>query len=145
MAPNWERHKQQDQDQADDDLGSLIRWSLEDSLRRETPPDDLWPKIRSRIEARTQIGETAPLGRKRLALSLAPLIQTVVASSLVLTFALGVDRSGGSLPEAQVNRPTVPRTVVLGSARPQDIPKIHIASRPLAKQVVHQRIGGVAE
>jgi len=143
MAPNWEKHNHQDQ--ADDDLGSLIRWSLEDSLSRETPPADLWPKIRARIEAHTQAGETAPLGRKQRRLSLAPLIQTVVASSLVLTFALGVDRSGGSRPEAQVNRPTVPRTVVLGSARPQDIPKIHVASRPDVKQVIHQRIGGVAE
>lgn len=143
MAQNWEKHN--DQDQVDDDLGSLIRWSLEDSLARETPPDDLWQRVRARIEASSPQAERALLGRKRHGLSLAPLIQTVVASSLVLAFALGVNHGDTPQSRTRASRPTVQRTAVVESARPQDIPRLRTASRPEPEPVVHQRIGGVAE
>lgn len=145
MAQNWEKHNQREQEQADDDLGRLIRWSLEDSLARETPPADLWTRIRARIESCAPGVEPALVDRKRRTLSLAPLIQTVVASSLVMAFALGIDRSGSTRPQTRLNPTTVPSTVVLGSTRPQDIPRIHAAPHPEAEQMVHQRIGGVTE
>ena len=145
MARNLDKTHKHELDQADDDLGSLIRWSLKDSLARETPPDDLWLKIRARIESGASCDGLALVGRKRRSLSLAPLIQAVVASSLVLAFVLGADRSASSHPETRGSRATTEQTVVLGSVRPRDIPRIHIASISNPKQVVRQRIGGATE
>lgn len=145
MAPNSEKHNRHDHGLADDDLGSLIRWSLKSSLERESPPDDLWPKIRARIEPDTARAEPSRVRPKLRALSLAPLIQTIVASSLVLAFVLGTDRGGSSPTKRPVSQPRFQRTVVLGSDRPQDIPRIHITSHTDPEQVVRQRIGGFAE
>lgn len=143
MTQNWEKHDEQDW--TDDDLGSLIRWTLEDSLGRETPPDDLWQRIRARIEPTVAGTQAAPPARKRHSLSLAPLIQTVVASSLVLAFAVGVDRDDSSPPATKASRPAFQRTAIVESARPQDIPRIHTESQREPEPVVRRRIGGVSE
>ena len=77
---------------AEDDLGRMIRWGLEDSLSGAQPPDDVWPKIMSRVQEMRTRARRTPVQR-RPSFSLTPLIQTVVVSALLLAFGLGLDRN----------------------------------------------------
>ncbi len=68
----------------EDDLGQLIRWSLEDSLDGAEPSADAWPKILERVNR-----VTARAAPRRVAFPLASLVQAVVISVLLLAFGLG--------------------------------------------------------
>jgi len=90
---------------AEDDLGRMIRWGLEDSFSQAEPPDDLWPKIMLRVqEMRVPAAHTRP--KRRPSFSLAPLVQTLVVSALLLAFGLGVDRNLTAPRGGQVARST---------------------------------------
>jgi hypothetical protein len=99
---NCESHRPQE-----DDLGELIRWSLEDSIGGAEPPEHIWPKILERMEQK-QAPTTArrPL-RRRAAFPLASLVQAVVISTLLLAFGLGVNQDV-VMPAREVGIATAP-------------------------------------
>lgn len=92
MVPLGDEADSLDAISAQDDLARLIRWSVPESVCGAEPPSDVWPRILGRV--REMPAPTAP---KRLlghsAFPLAPFVQAVVISALVLAFGLGVDRS----------------------------------------------------
>ncbi|MBM4429572.1 MAG: hypothetical protein FJ026_04385 [Chloroflexi bacterium] len=77
---------------AEDDLGRLIRWSLEDAVSGAEPSPDVWPRILQQVKQKGAASEPGPV-RRRLLSGLVPLMQAVVVSSLLLVFGLSVDRS----------------------------------------------------
>jgi hypothetical protein len=90
----------QDPLSAEDNLGRLIRWGLEDSLSTAEPSARVW----TRVLARVRELEAAPAPKRSLKrlLPLAPLAQAVVVSAILLAFGLGVDRelvTSGSYPQ----------------------------------------------
>jgi len=96
---------------AEDDLGRLIRWSLEDF--KVEPPARAWPKILERVRE-----IKAPMKpRRRLRRALVPvasLVQAVVISALLLALGLGVDRNL-SMPQSNYQihpTPTVQKVSV---------------------------------
>lgn len=77
---------------SEDDLGRLLRWSLEVSISGAEPPADAWPRILERVrQMRTPTRPEHAL--RHSSFPLAPLVQAVVISALLLAFGLGVDRS----------------------------------------------------
>jgi hypothetical protein len=78
--------------QADDDLGQMIRWSVRDSIGGVEPPADVWPEVLERLRAGPAEQPLTP-SLRRAAFPLAPFVQAVVISALLLAFGLGVDRS----------------------------------------------------
>jgi len=77
---------------SEDDLGRLLRWSLEDSISGAEPPADAWPKILERVcQMRTPTRPKHSL--RRSSFPLAPFVQAVVISALLLAFGLGIDLS----------------------------------------------------
>ena len=74
---------------ADDDLGQLIRWSLQDSVAKAEPPAEVWLEIRERV---SHMSVPAAQQRPRRHLPVASLIQAVVISSLLLAFGFGLER-----------------------------------------------------
>jgi hypothetical protein len=77
---------------ADDELGRLVRWSVRDLIGGVEPPAEVWPKI---VECVRAGPAKEPLARslRRASFPLAPFVQAVVISALLLAFGLGVDRS----------------------------------------------------
>ena len=126
---------------ADDDLGSMIHWGLEDAFSRVEPPDDLWPRIVSRVEESRAPAPHAPV-RRRFPFSLAPLVQTVVVSALLLAFGLGVDRNV-TAPRGERNIRATPTAVKVESGREQldDMLSGHLLTR-IQQLAVPQRPGG---
>jgi len=97
----------------DDDLGKLIRWSLEDSLSEAQPPARVWPRILERVN---QV--TAPARPRRVVFPLASLVQAVVISVLLLAFGLGDHNV--VMPGRQYRTtctPSVPRSLVSEDAQ----------------------------
>jgi hypothetical protein len=91
---------------SDDDMGLVIRLGLEDAISGAEPPSDLWPKILGRV------GDMpAPARSKRSFRSssfpLAPFVQAVVVSALLLAFGLGVDR-GVVMPRREYRLESTP-------------------------------------
>jgi len=77
----------------DNELGALIRWSLEDGLANAEPSPQAWCNIVSLVQDRSH-GRTLRQGLKRLAAwPVASLVQAVVVSTLLLAFGLGVEQS----------------------------------------------------
>jgi len=128
---------------AEDDLGRMIRWGLQDSFPEGEPPDDLWPRIMLRVKAmRTPVRHTDP--RRRPSFSLTPLIQSVVVSALLLAFGLGVDRNVTAPRGAQVPyaTPTAPR-IVASQELPKDMLSGRLLLRMKQQPPAPQRPGGV--
>jgi hypothetical protein len=125
---------------ANDDLGRMIRWGLEDSFSGAEPPDDVWPKIMSRVqEMRAQ---RTPV-KRRPSFSLAPLVQTLVVSALLLAFGLGVDRNL-TAPRGELavrSTPTAPR-VVASEELPNDMLRGYLLARMAQQPRARQRPGG---
>ena len=72
------------------DLGRLIRWGLEASVSGAEPPADVWPRILSRVRA-MDIPRGGRYRKNRSLFPLAPLLQAVVISVLLLVFGLEVN------------------------------------------------------
>ena len=81
--------ERRDSASADDDLGQLIRRSLQDSVGKAEPPAEVWLKIRERV---SQKNAPAVSQRPRRRLPVASLVQAVVISSLLLAFGFGLER-----------------------------------------------------
>lgn len=75
----------------EDDLGELIRWSLEDSIAGAEPPEHVWPEILERVEQMASPATPRRQPQRRAAFPLVSLVQAVVISALLLAFGLGVD------------------------------------------------------
>ena len=130
---------------AEDDLGRLIRWGLEDSYSQAEPPADLWPKILARVqEMPAPTPSTRPArGRRRPALSLAPFVQAVVVSALLLAFMLGVDRNVVAPRVEQRVRPTpTVQRVAVDQEFPDDMLRGYMLARVERAPLVHYRQGG---
>jgi hypothetical protein len=127
---------------ADDDLGRMIHWGLEDSLSKVEPPDDVWPKIMLRVQEMRVPARRTPV-RRRLSFSLAPLVQTVVVSALLLAFGLGVDRNV-TAPRGERNLRATPTVVKVDSSRelPDDMLRGYLLARMVQQLAVPQRPGG---
>ena len=80
----------EEQFSADDDLGRLIRWGLEDSVSNVEPSARVWTRVLTRVREM----EAAPAPKRSLKrfLPLVPLAQAVVVSAILLAFGLGMDR-----------------------------------------------------
>jgi len=126
---------------ADDDLGRMIHWGLEDSFSKVEPPDDLWPRIMSQVQEMRTPARRAP-ARRRFSFSLAPLVQTVVVSALLLAFGLGVDRNA-TAPRSERSIRATPTAVRVESSQeqPDDMLRGYLLTR-MQQLVVHQRPGG---
>jgi len=72
------------------DLGRLIRWGLEASVLGAEPSADVWPRILSRVGA-MDIAKGGGCRKDRSLFPLAPLLQAVVISVLLLVFGLEVN------------------------------------------------------
>jgi hypothetical protein len=126
----------------EDDLGRMIRWGLEDSFSEAEPPHDVWPKIMLRVQEMRAPARRASV-KPRLPFSLAPLVQTVVVSALLLSFALGVDRNP-SLPQAERtvrSTPTVQR-MNPNQELPNDMLSGYLLARMAQQSPIRQRPGG---
>jgi hypothetical protein len=91
---------------SDDDMGRVIRWGLKDAISGAEPPADVWPRILGRV------GDMpAPARPKRsfrpFSFPLAPFVQAVVVSALLLAFGLGVNR-GVVLPRREYRLESTP-------------------------------------
>jgi len=75
----------------DDDLGQLIRWSLRRTFGGTDPSEQCWSEILRRVHEE-QAHESAPRNCGSVLRALAPVVQAVVASTLLLTFAVGVNQ-----------------------------------------------------
>lgn len=127
---------------AEDDLGRMIRWALQDSFAEAQPPDDVWPKIMLRVQEMRKPPRRA--SRKRIpSFSLAPLVQAVVVSALLLAFGLGVDHNLTTPRGEQVLRstPTVPKVVSIQEL-PDDIPSGYLLAHGEPQAPARQRAGG---
>lgn len=127
---------------ADDELGRMIRWGLEDSFSGAAPPDDLWPRIMLRAQEAHASARHTP-AKRRPSFSLAPLVQAVVASALLLAFGLGVDRNVTAPRGEQAVRstPTVPAAVP-AQQEANDMLSGYVLSRMAQEPPVPQRPGG---
>ena len=72
------------------DLGRLIRWELESSVSEAEPSADVWPRIMSRVGA-MDVPRGGRYRKNRSLFPLAPLLQAVVISVLLLVFGLEVN------------------------------------------------------
>jgi hypothetical protein len=77
---------------SDDDLGQLIRWSMKDSISDVEPGADVWPQILKRVREMPAPGRPRRWSRTS-PFPVAPFIQAVVVSALLLAFGLGVDQN----------------------------------------------------
>ncbi len=127
---------------ADDDLGRMIHWGLEDSFSKVEPPDDLWPKIMSRVQEMRAPARPAAV-RRRPSFSLASLVQTVVVSALLLAFGLGVDRNV-TAPRGERDVRATPTAVKAErhEEQPDDMLSGYLLVRMAQRLTVHQRPGG---
>jgi hypothetical protein len=127
---------------AGDDLGRMIRWGLEDAFSEAEPPEHVWPKVMSRIqEMRAPVRHASV--RRRPSFSLAPLIQTVVVSALLLAFGLGVDRNLTAPQGEHIIRstPTVERADN-SPEQPNDMLSGYVLARMAQQPPIRQRPGG---
>jgi hypothetical protein len=120
---------------AEDSLGRLIRCSLEDVVSKAEPAADVWPRILEQVK---QMGQPAP-SRRRFLSGLAPLMQAVVVSSLLLAFGLGLDRTM-VVPRTERQAVATPavRLSVASDEKPQDVLSGYVLSR-LAKEPLPRR------
>jgi hypothetical protein len=125
---------------SEDDLARLIRWSLEYSVSGAEPPADVWPKILGRVHEMP-----APARPKRslgTSFPLAPFVQAVVVSALLLAFGLGVERDV-VMPRREYrvdSTPTVVRKVRTSEEVPEDMLRGYILAH--MEQGLPQRLGG---
>ena len=127
---------------AEDDLGRMIRWGLEDSFSQAEPPDDLWPKIMLRVQE-MRVSQHRTQLKRRPSFSLVPLVQAVVVSVLLLAFGLGVDRDL-TVPrgeQAVRSTPTAPR-VTSSQKLPNDMLSGYLLARMEQQPATPQRPGG---
>jgi len=99
---------------ADDDLGRLIRWSVPNLIREAEPPAETWLNVVERVRA-DPVGEPPAPFFRRASFPVAPFVQAVVISALLLAFGLGVDRRV-VLPQQRTvstSTPAVPKTRAL--------------------------------
>jgi len=73
-----------------DDLGRWIRWSLEDAVADAEPPSSMWGKISTRINELEEPAHRRPFP-DIASFPWSQLLQTVVASTLLLAFVLGLE------------------------------------------------------
>jgi hypothetical protein len=127
---------------AEDDLGRMIRWGLEDSFAEVEPPDDVWPKIKLRVQEMRASARPSPV-RRRLSFSLTALVQTVVVSALLLSFVLGVDRNVIAPREEHTVRstPTVQKVDSIQDTA-NDMLSGYLLARMAQQPPIRQRPGG---
>lgn len=126
-----------------DDLGPLLRWGLEDWVAGAEPPDEVWHGILSRVRG-MQANPARSRVEQRRPFSLAPVLQAVVVSALVLALGLGVDRNlAPPRPELMV-RPT-PAVKVIGTDqdRVDDMLRGYLLVRREQEPISRQRLGGM--
>jgi hypothetical protein len=75
----------------DDELGRLIRWSLGRSFGNADPSEECWTSILRRVEQERAREARQCRGGPALR-ALTPLVQAVVISTLLLTFAASLNR-----------------------------------------------------
>jgi len=123
---------------AEDGLGRLIRWSLEDVVSGAEPAADVWPRILEQVK---QIGQPAP-SRRRFLSGLVPLMQAVVVCSLLLAFGLGLDRTT-LVPHAERRAAATPavRVSVFSEEMPQDVLSGYVLFQQ-ARQPLPRKISG---
>jgi hypothetical protein len=126
----------------EDDLGRMIRWGLEDSFSGKEPPDDVWPKIMLRVQEMRGSARRTPV-KRRPSFSLAPLVQTVVVSALLLAFGLGVDRNL-TVPRGEHAVRATPTVQRVDSSQelPNDMLSGYLLARMEQQLAAHQRPGG---
>ncbi len=142
MAHTSDKKDASDPLAANDDLGQMIRWGLEDSFSGAEPPDDVWPKVMLRVQEMRAPARCAHV-KRRPSFSLAPLVQTMVVSALLLSFALGVDRNLTAPQGERTLRstPTVPR-VASSQELPNDMLSGYLLARMAQQPPIRQRPGG---
>jgi hypothetical protein len=128
----------------EDDLGHLIRWSLEASVSAAEPPADVWPKILSRVRA-MDAPKAANRGKKPARFPLAPLLQAVVISVLLLVLGVEMNRNVVT-PERSRRTPTAPtnRHTPASQGYPDDILRGCILARQ-AREAPVRRTGPIPE
>lgn len=125
---------------SEDDLARLIRWSLKDSISGAEPPADVWPKILGRV--REMSASAHPKRSLRTSFPLAPFVQAVVVSALLLAFGLGVERAV-VMPRREYRVDSTP-TVVRKVRAPEEVPEDMLRGYVLARMErrLPQRLGG---
>lgn len=125
---------------SEDDLERLIHWGLEDAISGAEPPADVWPKVLGRV--RDMRVPTCPKRSLRTSFPLAPFVQAVVVSALLLAFGLGVERDV-VMPRREYRVYSTP-TVVRKLRAPEEVPEDMLRGYILARmeQRLPQRLGG---
>ena len=75
-----------------DEMDTLVRWTLRDSVAGEEPPPEMWDKIRARLEQPK--AQSQPRGGKVLSVHLSWLVQLLVLGIIILV-AFGLSLSQG--------------------------------------------------
>ncbi len=112
---------------SENDLGRLIRWSLEDSVSAAEPPADVWPRILSRVREMNAPTNLRRWARRSLR-PLAPLVQAVVISVLLLAFGLEVNR-GVTVSHRPTHSTPAVRRIPTREEQPQDVLRGYILFR----------------
>lgn len=128
---------------AEDDLGRLLRWSLEDAVSGAEPSPDVWPRVLQQVKQKSAASKSGP-ARRRLLSGVVPLMQAVVVSSLLLAFGLSMDRTMlVSRPERRaVATPTVRVSSVAYDEESEDMLSGYILFRQAKEPLPRPSKGG---
>ncbi len=129
----------------EDDLGQLIRWSLEDSVAGAEPPADAWSKILHRVKQMDAPTSAAPQVKGHAAFPAASLVQAVVISALLLAFGLGVDQNA-VVPQREYPVASTPMVhkVSVSEDVPQDVLRGYLLLQMEREAKISTRVGGDA-
>jgi hypothetical protein len=92
VRPNRNQEDNRSRLASEDDLGQLIRWSMKDSISEIEPAADVWPQILKRVREMPAPARPRRWSTK-IPFPVAPFVQAVVVSALLLAFGLGVDQN----------------------------------------------------
>jgi len=128
----------------EDELGRLVRWSLEDSVLAAEPSPDTWPKILARVRA-IDAPQRVRRWTKRPLVPLASVLQAVVISGLLLVFGLEVNRDVVAPHTRKTTRSTpIIRRASVSQHYPEDVLRGCILARE-AREVPSPRAGRIPE
>lgn len=123
---------------SDDELGQLIRWSLEDHIGTAEPASEVWLRILDRVQEERTPTSTRSRSRPSSA-PLASLVQAAVIGCVLLTLGLGADRDFIlARKEERVHSAPAAQSVVVLDKFPEDgvrgqVPALREQEEPFRK------------
>jgi hypothetical protein len=121
-------------------VATLVRWSLHTGIGNREPPDEVWPRILARVGEMEAPEAILPQRSKKL-VPMAPLLQVVMVSAVLMTLGLGLQRN---VPRASSTKQTVPSFEDARQGYPEDALRSYLLVK-LRRAAPGQRVGGQSE